>query len=418
MTTLGTGINKLEINRFKMLPGGMVHQTLPKDQCPLLDPHRGTLEHNPIFIDFPVSHESPHGCNSLFCEIGSGHAGGSALLLLANAVDLLVHFTAVEVSILPRTRYSGGNPCRMPRSNTSDFAQTAVRLARKTTDSPTRDDPLESLPLGNPDDVDVFVLAEHRVNGHFLFKERLCEIKLGLGVSAVDLNFHDVCLFETQVELLDLRVCNDPNNGAELDNAIEFGLNVGAVVVGVLLGVFGERLPLGLVPVLVQTSLEFVAQVLGKHGGEGAETARSFDVPDDAHNDHGRRFEDGHGVHHFALVHQRSGTVHVANHVRHAGLVAAERGQVRTLGGIVAGEGADAAEVPLGALLREKTQVAVTRSFELAVRPGMGWDGMGRCWLATHGVILLFYYSQTVHSTHSLSKAKVVTHIVADFVER
>ncbi len=45
-----------------------------------------------------------------------------------------------------------------------------------------------------------------------------------------------------------------------------------------LLGVLGEGLLLGLVPVLVESTLNLIAQVFGPNGGEGSKTARSFNV--------------------------------------------------------------------------------------------------------------------------------------------
>lgn len=47
-----------------------------------------------------------------------------------------------------------------------------------------------------------------------------------------------------------------------------------------LLGVFGESLLLALIPVLVESALDLVAQVLSPNGGKGTQTAGSLDVTD------------------------------------------------------------------------------------------------------------------------------------------
>jgi len=46
----------------------------------------------------------------------------------------------------------------------------------------------------------------------------------------------------------------------------------------VLLGILGEGLLLALVPVLVESSLDLVAQVLSPHGGERTQTTRSLNI--------------------------------------------------------------------------------------------------------------------------------------------
>lgn len=53
-----------------------------------------------------------------------------------------------------------------------------------------------------------------------------------------------------------------------------------------LLGVLGESLLLRLVPVLVESTLDLVAQVLSPNGGKGSQTTRSFNVTHKTNNDH------------------------------------------------------------------------------------------------------------------------------------
>ena len=100
--------------------------------------------------------------------------------------------------------------------------------------------------------VNVFVLVEDGVNSDFLFEESLGKVDLGGSISSVDLDFHNVCLLQSKVELLDLGVGDDTNDGAELLDAFEFGIDALSTIFGVLGGVFGKGLLLGTVPVLVR----------------------------------------------------------------------------------------------------------------------------------------------------------------------
>ncbi|KAL7546485.1 hypothetical protein ACHAWF_009817 [Thalassiosira exigua] len=370
---LGAGVDKLEVDGLQVLPRRVLHQRLPQDQGALLHPHHGPLYHNPVLPDHSVVHEPSHGGDALLREVGLRLTAG-VVPFLPDAVDLLVHLRAVEVSVLTRAGDGVGDASGVPGPDAGHLAQTAVGLAGEAGDAPAGSDTLVAVSLGDTEDINELVLGEDGVDSDLLLEEALCEVDLGSCVgAAVDLDLHDVGLLDAEVELLHLGVGDDADDLAELSDALELGLDVLAVVLRVLLGVLGVGLALRLVPVLVAPALELLAQVLREDGGEGAKAAGGLQVADDADDDHGGRLEDGDGVHDLALVHDRAGAVHAANDVSHAGLVGAEGREVRGSGRIIVlGEGADAARVMLGALLGEEPQGAAAGSFKLTVGHGRG----------------------------------------------
>lgn len=86
--------------------------------------------------------------------------------------------------------------------------------------------------------------------------------------------------------LADLGVGKNTDDGAVLLDALELAGDGGAAVLGVLLGVLGESLLLGLVPVLVEAALELIGKMLSPDGGEGSETTWSLNVANKTNNDH------------------------------------------------------------------------------------------------------------------------------------
>lgn len=368
MTHLGRSIDKLELDSLQVLSAGVLHQRLSKNQRSLLNSDNGSLQHDPVLIDLTIMNESSHRGDSLNGKVSLGLTTG-LVVLLSDAVNLLVEFGTVEVSILTSTGNSGGDTGRVPRSDTCDLSQTTVSLSGKTADTPTSDDTFVSATLGNTDNINVLVLAKDRVDRDLLLEQALGKVDLGSSVSSVDLDLHNVGLLQSEVEQLDLGVGDNTNNSAELLDALKLGLNVLSALLGVFLGVLGEGLFLASVPVLVKTTLEFFVQVLRENSSQGTETKRGLNVTNNTHNDHGRSLDDRDGIDNFALVHEGTSTVDAADNVGHTGLVSTEGGEVRSLRGVVMGEGADATRMVLGALLGEETQVSLTGSFKLAVRP-------------------------------------------------
>jgi len=113
VSELGGGIDELDVDSLEVLPGGMNHHRLTKDEGTLLNSNGSSLEHDPILVDLSVMGESSHGGDVLLSKISRSTARGS-ISLLSDEVYLLVNVGTVEVSILTGTGDGGGNTGRMP----------------------------------------------------------------------------------------------------------------------------------------------------------------------------------------------------------------------------------------------------------------------------------------------------------------
>ena len=191
----------------------------------------------------------------------------------------------------------------MPSTDTSDLAKTLVGLARELLGTPTVSDTLKSVTLGDRDDVDDLVLLEDRRDLDGLFEQAVRELDLVRNRAAVDLDLHKVGLLLGEASLADLGVGEDTDDSAVLADALELASDRLATILGVLLGVAGERLLLGAVPVLVEPPLELVREMGGPDGSEGTEAARSLDVTNNTDNDERRGLHDRDSLDNFTLVH-------------------------------------------------------------------------------------------------------------------
>ena len=146
--------------------------------------------------------EATHRSDVLLGNIG---VGGSIVLstitlALADTVDLLVHLSSVEVTLLTSTCNSPGNTGRMPGSNTSNLSVASVRLFLKVAGSPSGHHTLESVSFGDTDHIEALIVTEDLVNFDFLLEERVSKLSLGRNVLAtIDLNLKDVVLFLAKV---------------------------------------------------------------------------------------------------------------------------------------------------------------------------------------------------------------------------
>jgi len=123
--------------------------------------------------------------------------------------------------------------------------------------------------LGDRDKIGHVRLVENSVNWDLLLKETNGEFNLLGNVSSVNLDFKNVCLLLSQSDLSDLGVGNNSYDRAILLDSVQVAIDV-LFRLSVFLGIFGESLLLGLVPSLVEASLEFFAKMGSPDSGQSS----------------------------------------------------------------------------------------------------------------------------------------------------
>lgn len=192
--------------------------------------------------------------------------------MVARGTVVVTHLTGTGNSPLDVTR--------VPSTDTSNLTQTLVSLTGQLLGAPTAGDTLETVTLGDGNDIDHLVLLEDTVDLNGLLEQVAGKVNLVGNGATVDLNLHQVGLLLLERGLADLGVGEDTDDGAVLLDALKLTGDGGTVLLSVLLGVLGEGLLLALVPVLVEAALDLVAQVLSPDSGERAETTGGLDVTD------------------------------------------------------------------------------------------------------------------------------------------
>jgi len=191
----------------------------------------------------------------------------------------------------------------MPGTDTGNLSETLVGFPWELLGSPTVGNTLETVTLGDSNDVDVLILFEDGGDFNGLLKEFVSIGDLVRNGSAVQLDLHQVGLLLAQTSLADLSVGENADDSTVFADALQFTISRLATVLGVLLGIAGESLLLRSVPVLVEPSFELLTEVRSPDGGEGSEATRGLNVSNDANNENGGRFHDGDGLNHLTFVH-------------------------------------------------------------------------------------------------------------------
>lgn len=115
-------------------------------------------------------------------------------------------------------------------------------LSGKLGNTPSLDDTLVTVTLGNSNDIDNLILLKDLSHSNLLLKVASGELDLVGNRSSVDLNLHQVCLLLRQADFAVLGVDEDSNGRSVLLDSLELSGDGSAVVLGVLLGISGESL--------------------------------------------------------------------------------------------------------------------------------------------------------------------------------
>lgn len=354
------GVNELEVGLLKVRTAGVGAESLAEGDDTLANTGDGTLDEDEVVDDVGVARPTADGVDALGGEVVRGRT--RALLLgVGNAEDLVVDGGTAVVTVLTRTGNREHDLRRVPSTDTGDLTETTVGLARKTGNTPTRDDTRVTLTLGNGDQVNALVLLKDRGDVDGLLEVGLGELDLVGDRATVDLDLGKVGLLLRETGEVELGVGEDADDGGVLLDALKLAGDRSTVVLGVLLGVAGEGLLLRLVPVLVEATLDLVGEVLSPDGGKRTETAGGLDVADNTDNNHGGSLDDGSRLDDLTLVHLRAGAVEVTDDVGHADLVAEVGGKVNGLLGVILGERLDVTTVLGGTLAGKEGKRTRTR---------------------------------------------------------
>ena len=191
----------------------------------------------------------------------------------------------------------------MPGADTGNLSKTLVGFPWELLGSPAVSNSLETVTLGDSNNIDILVLFKDGGDINSLLKEVVSVFDLVGDGSTVHLDLHEVGLLLAQTRLADLSVGENADNSAVFADTLEFTISRLATILSVLLGVASEGLLLRSVPVLVEPSFEFLGKMRSPDGGEGAKATRSLNVSNNTNNDDGGRLHDGDSLNDLTFMH-------------------------------------------------------------------------------------------------------------------
>lgn len=350
LTKLRGSVDPFELNLLKGSTGSVDSEGLSKSDNSLLGTRDGTLDDKEIVVDFTISDETTHRSDSL---LGAVKLGGGVRFIrtTSDSVDLVVNGSTVMITVLTSTGNSPLDVGRMPGTDTGNLSETSVSLSGELLSTPSVGNTLKTVTLGDSDDINDLVLFENSRDIDSLLKVFLGPFNLVGDGTTVELDFSEVSLLLNKRSLTNLGVDEDTNNRSVLLNSGKFGLDFRGTL-SILLGVLGESLLLAAVPVLVESSLDFIRKMFSPDSGEGSETTRSLNVTNNTNNNKRRSVNNCNSLNNLTLVVLGTTSIKVTNNGGHTSLVTKEGSESKRLGLVILREGFNSSSVAGSSLSR------------------------------------------------------------------
>merc|ERR1719462_17002 len=208
----------------------------------------------------------------------------------------------------------------MPCTNTGDLAETLVSFSWELLCVPSWGDTVVTATLGDTNAINHFVLGEDGVDGNFLFEVILAPFDLVSDGTTIDLDFNEMGLLLTEGKALHLGMADGTDRNGVLLQQFQITID-GLLLAGI--------------PVLVESSLDFISKTGSPNGLDGSWTIGGLDVTGDTDNLEWWAFNDGDWFDDFLLVDCRTWFFSFTDDMSHTGLETNEGGQMDWLGSII-----------------------------------------------------------------------------------
>lgn len=207
MANLRGSVDELKFDVLLLPVGCRGEDRLTEDHDALLDTENLTLDEEPVISNLTIVGEATHWSDRFLDGVLVAH-GVVRVVTSTDSVDLLVDFGTGVVTLLTTAGDRPLDGSRMPSTDTTDLAETSVRLSSQLLAAVSLDNTLSTLTLGDTNSVNTLILGEDLTDGDLLLELGEAPVDLLLNAATVNLDFDDVGLLLSEVKLLGLR-CND-----------------------------------------------------------------------------------------------------------------------------------------------------------------------------------------------------------------